>query len=316
MKSERRHDLETNELAVQVQDWLDRLKPYASQIALVLVGLLVVAYIASEWGGATSSTDQAAWDEYTLASYSTDPDLNSMKLLADNEEFASTPVPEWAYLAWSDRQVLRASQMYLVARDEAMKRLEQVQPIYENLAEGAGNTHVQDRAHFGLAQVYELQGKIDEARAKYAEVKGDLSALAESRAERLESPTVKETCDWLVKAELPKQAVPNALGSATGNRPAFEADIPAPMPNTPITDTRSLEEILTGETGASTDENRYGEGEDETETVVETEETVEDEAAPTEESADPPTDKAIEVEASETDAEKIENSPAKDAAGQ
>ena len=316
MKSERRHDLETNELAVRVQDWLDRLKPYASQIAMVIVGLLVVAYIASEWGSATSSTDQAAWDEYTLASYSTDPDLNSMKLLADNEEFASTPVPEWAYLAWSDRQVLRASQMYLTDRASAMTRLKQVQPIYENLAEGAGNSQVQDRAHFGLAQVYELQGKIDEARAEYADVKGDLSALAENRAERLESSAVKEACDWLATAELPKREVPNALGGAAGTRPAFEADVPAPMPNTPITDTRSLEEILTGETGASTDENRYGEGDDETETVVETEETVEDEASPAEESADTPAQKASETEASETEAKKIEDGPATDAAGQ
>jgi hypothetical protein len=302
MKSERRHDLETNELAVQVQDWLDRLKPYASQIAMVVVGLLLLAYIGSEWGSATSSTDQAAWDEYTLASYSTDPDLNSMKLLADNEEFASTPVPEWAYLAWSDRQVLRASQMYLTDRASAMTRLKQVQPIYEKLAEGAGNSQVQDRAHFGLAQVYELQGKIDEARAEYADVKGDLSALAESRAERLKSPTVKEACDWLATAELPKREVPSTPDATLDTRPAFEADVPAPMPNTPITDTRSLEEILTGETGASTDENRYGEGEGETETVIESEEAVNDDSVPAEEPSETSSKESTEAEKPATDA--------------
>ncbi|MDZ4657061.1 MAG: hypothetical protein SH868_05720 [Bythopirellula sp.] len=264
MKSERRHDLETNQLAVQVQDLLDRAKPYASQIALVIVGLIALAYIGSMWGSASSSTEQSAWDEFTLASYSTDPDLNSMKLLAENEEYTGTSVPEWAYLAWSDRQVLLASQSYLTDRTTTNKRLEQVLPLYQALDKDSDNSQIQDRARFGMAQVLEMQGKVEEARAAYARVKGDLSALADDRAEQLDSPEVKAACDWLATAELPKREVPSTSGAALGTRPNFDAEVPAPQPNkTPITDTRTLEEIIEGQTSpAATDKNRYGEAEE------------------------------------------------------
>lgn len=271
MKSERRHDLETNQLAVQVQDFLERAIPYASQIALVIVGLIALAYIGSMWGSATSSTEQSAWDEFTLASYSTDPDLNSMKLLAENDEYDGTSVPEWAYLAWSDRQVLLASQSYLTDRTTTNKRLEQVLPLYQALDEDSDNSQIQDRARFGLAQVLEMQGKVDEARTAYARVKGDLSALAADRAEQLESAEVKAACDWLATAELPKREVPSTSGAALGTRPSFDADVPAPMPTkTPITDTRTFEEILGGETNEATDENRYGEAEETEATATET----------------------------------------------
>ena len=260
MKSERRHDLETNQLALQVQDVLDRAKPYASQIALVVVGIIALAYIGSMWGSANSSTEQSAWDEFTLASYSTDPELNSMKILAENDEYAGTSVPEWAFVAWCDRQILLASQSYLTDRATTTKRLDQVLPIYQALDQDSDNSQIQDRARFGVAQVLEMQGKVDEARTAYARVKGDLSALAADRAEQLKSPEVQASCNWLATAELPKRETPSTSGAALGERPNFDADVPAPMPSkTPITDTRTLEEILGGDTGAATDEKRYDE---------------------------------------------------------
>lgn len=257
MKSERRHDLETNQLAVQLQDFLDRAKPYASQIALVIVGLAVLAFLGSMWGNANSAVEQTAWDEYNLASYSTDPELNSMKLLAENEEFSATPVPEWAYLAWADRQVLLASQSYLADRQTSMKRLEQVLPIFQGLADDSGNPQIVDRARFAIGQVLEMQGKVDDARKAYEKVKGDLSIFAETRAEQLDSSEVKTACDWLATADLPKREIPPTAGAAAGMRPNFEADVPSTKPiDTPITDTRTLEEIIGGESGIA-DEERY-----------------------------------------------------------
>jgi hypothetical protein len=259
MKSERRHDLETNELAVRVQDWIEQLKPYASQIALVIVGLLLLAFLVSAWGSTTSATDQAAWDEFTLATYSSDPEWNSMKMLANNEEFAGTPVPEWAYLAWSDRQLLIASTTYLVDRKATMDRLKEVQKIYENLATGASDSQIQDRARYGLAQTLELQGKLDEAIKEYKAVKGNLSVLAAQRVEKLNTEDAKEAWKWLTTAELP--ARPASGVAVPASRPVFDAEVPAIVPNTGLnSDAQSIEQILSGQNGA-TDENRYGEAE-------------------------------------------------------
>ncbi len=288
MKSERRHDLETNQLAVQVQDFIDRAKPYASQIALVVLGLVVLGYIASSWGSANSATENEAWTEFTLASYSGDPELNSMKLLAENEEFAGTPVPEWAYLAWSDRQLLLASQSYLTDRTTTNKRLEQVLPIYTEMAAGAGNAQLQDRARYGIAQVLEMQGKVKEAREAYGKVKGDLATIAAARAEQLDSADVDAACEWLATAELPKRETPSTGGAALGTKPDFDAEVPAATPNsTPTSDTRTLEEIIGGDIGAA-EVDRYEETE---------------EAAPT--TTQPPVD-----EVSEMIEEKVEEASA------
>lgn len=267
MKSERRHDLETNELAIRMQDWIDRLKPYASQIALVILGVIALVYVASAWGGASLAKEQEAWDEFTLASYSTDPELAGMKLLAENEDFANTPVPEWAYLAWANRQVLIASQTYLTDRAGTTKRLEGVQQVLEKLADGASNQQVRDRAQFGLAQTLEMLGKVEEAQKAYGRVKGDLGVLAEARVEELEDPSVVKACEWLATVELPKQEPASTSGAATGTKPSFEADLPAATPGTnPLSTTRSMEEILSDALGPASDENRYGEGDPNPET--------------------------------------------------
>lgn len=260
MKSERRHDLETNQLAIQVQDFLDRVKPYASQIALVIVGLLALAYIGSLWRNSSAKTEQDAWDAYTVASYSSDPELNSMKLLAENEEYSGTAVAEWAYLAWADRQLLLASQTYLTNRESTDQRLGSALEIYRNLAEDSTVTQVQDRARYGLAQVLEMQGEVEKAREAYSRVKGDLAASAKDRAKQLESNNVQEAVNWLATAELPKRPTPSTSGATTGARPSFDAETPATTPAVnPLDDTRTLEEILGGSPETSTESDRYGE---------------------------------------------------------
>lgn len=270
MKSERRHDLETNELAVRMQEWIDRLKPYSTQIGLVIVGLIVLAYIASALGGASVIKEQKAWDDFTLASYSTDPELASMKLLAENEEFASTSVPEWAYLAWANRQVQLASQTYLVDRAGTNKRLEAVQKILGNLVEGAGNQQVKERAQYGLAQTLEMLGKAEDAKKAYGRVKGDLAVLAKSRAEELDNLEVAKTCEWLATVELPKQEPASTAGILSGAKPNFEANVPAAAPGTnPLSTTRSMEQILNDALGPANDENRYGEDDPNPETPAE-----------------------------------------------
>jgi hypothetical protein len=197
-------------------------------------------------------------------------------------------------MAWSDRQLLLASQSYLTDRVTTTKRLEQILPIYKELAQGAENSQLQDRARYGLAQVLEMQGKVDEAREAYGRVKGDLSALAAARDEQLASAEVKAACDWLATAELPKRETPSTgVGSALDLKPDFSADVPAPMPSSsPVTDTRSLEEIIGGET-SPLGENRYeaAEGTDGKDTeATETDPVGAETETPTEETA--PADEA------------------------
>ncbi len=259
MKSERRHDLETNDLAVRMKDAIEGSKPYLLQIVggAAIVVLLFALWTA--WGSTSSATEQEAWDKFLLASYSSDPEMLDMKRLAENSDYSGTTVPEWAYLMWCDRQLLLASQTYLADRSATTSRLKKIQGIYESLATSATVAQIRDRAKYGLAQVYEMQDKLGDAESKYEQVTGDLTPLASNRAEQLKIEEVQESCKWLATAELPKRETPRSSTTKSGSRPSFEAEVPGSL-STPgdIQDTRSLEEILTGSVGSGGDEDRYG----------------------------------------------------------
>jgi hypothetical protein len=261
MKSERRHDLETNELAIRVKEWLETFKPHQGKLFGAAIVVAVAAFAWSTWSGASGSRQAEAWEAYTLAAYSADPDLLAMKQIADNEDYASTNVPEWAYLAWCDRQLFLAARNYLINRENATDRLKQIQGIYDTLSTQASDAQLRDRAHFGLAQVYEMQDKLDLAKEQYTLVTGDFAPIAQDRLAALEEDDAKDICKWLATAELPKRpkVTTDSEQSETGKRPSFEAEVPSTTPAAGRTDNRSLEEILLGGEKGSAESDRYEE---------------------------------------------------------
>ncbi|MEM8947601.1 MAG: hypothetical protein AAGD11_20690 [Planctomycetota bacterium] len=257
MKSEHRHELETNELSAGLAKSIERLKPVAGQI-LTGVGLLLALYAGlSIWNAQTAQTERDAWEAYALATDSADPEMKSLQLVAADEKYAGTRMSEWAYVGWADRQVLNAMRYYFADREKTKDLLRGVEGIYEQFSKDASDPQVLNRARFGLARVYELQNKLDEAKSQYLTVRGNLQSQASARAEQLGSDSIKDTYDWLATAELPKRDRTGGSG-ATGQRPEFNAATPAAKPSGDSITEKSLEDLL-GELESSTDENRYGE---------------------------------------------------------
>ena len=66
MKTERRHELETNQLADSLGHWADAIRPYANSI---LVGILALVVAAAVYRAQrrTAAETAAAWDEYFAA---------------------------------------------------------------------------------------------------------------------------------------------------------------------------------------------------------------------------------------------------------
>lgn len=266
MKNERRHDLETNELAVRLTGWIDWIKPHASTITGAVLVLLGVMAASSYWSTQSASNQQAAWNEFAIAYDTTDRELVSLRKVADKEEYSGTPMREWAYITWADRQLRLASEEYLINRESAIDRLRQVEGTYEDLSAGVFDVVVQNRARYGLARVYELQNKPEEARKQYLLVQGDLQSMASRRATQLESSTVEESVAWLATTDLPRRST-NLGDGASGVRPDFEAATPRATQGGDVSVTRSLEEILGSVGEDATGEDRYeGEPEDESET--------------------------------------------------
>ncbi len=260
MKSEHRHDLQTNYLSAGLARWIDKVKPFTGQIITGMVLLAILYAGLSFWDAQTAQQERAAWDAYAYATDTRDPELEKLQRIASNEEFAGTKMQEWAYVSWADRQVLNAMGSYLYEREKTQDRLRNVTGVYEGLASSASDPQVLNRARFGLGRVYELENKLDEARQQYLLVRGDLQPLASERAKQLESDKVREACSWLATAELPKRDLTGGQG-ATGTRPGFDATLPAAKASADAITAESLEELLGEPNSDSPEEDSTGEKE-------------------------------------------------------
>lgn len=281
MKSEHRHELQTNELSAGLARWVDKVKPFTGQIVTGLV-LLALAYAGlTAWDAQSAEKERAAWDAFALATDTSDPEMQSLQRVAGDEQYAGTKMQEWAYVGWADRQVLNAMGSYLFDREKTNDRLRNVSGIYEGMAKSATDPQVRNRARFGLARVYELQNKLDEAYEQYLLVQGDLQPHASERVKRLDSEEVREACSWLATAELPKLDLTGGQG-ATGARPGFDASLPIAEPSTDGISAESLEKLLgelSNDSPAEEATTTDSEGDSEGDSPVETEDSTETEAS-------------------------------------
>ena len=257
MNTERRHELGANTLAKGLETWGEKARPYTSVLLLAVAALLGVYIIASLWNSYQATRDRAAWDDYQLAVFQGDVEQRALQRLSVSEDHAGTEMQEWALVGWADRQLLRASQLYLTNREEANDRLTDIMGVYEEFADTASNPEIRNRARLGLGRVSEMKNDLKEARAQYARVEGALSEIAAGRIKELESKKVEETAAWLATTKLPKPPPPKGPGTP-GARPGFEAAAPstdAAQSTDPAAD--AMEDILGG-LGADEDATRYG----------------------------------------------------------
>ena len=305
MKTERRHDLETNDLARHAAVWIEKLKPHSSTIFGTIIVIFGLVIVISLWGGSTNLKQQAAWDKYAKALLADDPEFFELQKISTDESFAGTPMQEWAQITYADRQTGLATAGFFIDREGTQERLESVAGIYESLITTAKVEEILNRAHYGLGRVYELQNRLEEAREQYDQVAGAYKLLASNRSEELLKPEVQESYKWLAEAKMPKRS-----GSgATGAKPAFEA----PLPSGGF-DASSIEDIL----GLSGDDSKEEKAEEDTDAEDKTEqptfeldeifmeEGTEAEQPEGESAADTPADDATE---SETEAETESTEP-------
>ena len=268
MKTERRHDLETNELARRLTTWIEAIKPYSSYLIGGLGVILGLAIVNSVWSSNTATKDQAAWNAYAMAANAlsgnvSDIELVGLQRIASDDEYSGSVMREWAYAAWADRQVLLAATNYLFDREAVKDRLNRVIGIYQTLAEDAANQEIRNRSRLGLARIYEMQNKLDAALREYGLVQGDLATIASQRAEQLRSSPAEATYAWLAEAKLPP---PTAGGPGTpGSQPAFDTTVPQGSAETAGPEMRTLEDILNSLEEEPSDSDRYDQETDEQE---------------------------------------------------
>ena len=252
MKTERRHELQTNVLA----DWLGKkiegfqpyfkvIQPYFKSIVAVSLLLLAAIFAFMVLNGSQSSRQGASWAEFMSAFGQRDADL--LDRVADSNE--GTTAGLWAKQAMADIQLADGTSQLYMDRDAAAEALDDAAAAYKEVVDQAGkHPMLRRRAMFGLAQANEClsvltknKGKnqefLDIARKNYEQLAKDAAGtvLGRMAAKRFELVTdlagpLQSTDDgatdesnwylWLASQEMPPpslgQGMPGDFGTGGG----------------------------------------------------------------------------------------------------
>ena len=223
MKTERRHDLETNYLARKLAAGIECIKPYSSVTTVVVVGLIAVVggwfFLRSQATG----REAAAWNEYFLATVNASTDPAKLRETAQHHNGSS--VAYWANLALADSQLLAGTEALFSDKTLAKKSLNDALATYRKVVESSGAADpIRERARFGMARSFEAMGDIDKAREHYLTVRGTFASLSKARAEALDRPSSRRFYDWFANAQPPAPPM-TGLPGIPGQRPLF--DVPS-----------------------------------------------------------------------------------------
>jgi hypothetical protein len=241
MKSEERHQLQTNVLASELDKRIEQVKP---MIGWIVLAVLAVTGVVLVWGVVTSLHDQreaAAWNGFYLASGSGD----AAQLEPLIEEYPTSKASGWARQMVADNDLLKGTEALLVDKDEAMESLKKAVEGYESLLSETSDANIQARAQIGLAQAYESMGEVEKATQAWEQVASNTNSEAfakhaKSRIEWLASANSKTFYQWLANFKpepKPQLNLPSNLNSLPGTPDLKFPEIPftPPAATTPAT---------------------------------------------------------------------------------
>lgn len=167
MKTERRHELQKNELADALGHELDYIKPYAKTIVGVLIAVAAVATTIAFLSSQRAEKNATAWGDFFNVIADSDP--KEMASLAETHPGTSAAL--WAELAAGDMKLATGSRHMFDDRKEAEVNLDQAKRHFENVSKQAGKqVLLARRAKLGLAQTYEAMNEPEAAQPIYEEL--------------------------------------------------------------------------------------------------------------------------------------------------
>jgi hypothetical protein len=234
MKSEKRHELQKNELA----DWIgnhiegaaDYFWPIAGGVAVAFAAAVGIAWYMNN----RDSASAAAWDKYYQA-FSEREREPALKEVATDEP--DTLAALWAKQSFADLSRSKGAQLMFVERSEGEAKLKDAEEAYKEVLAKARDPFLLARAQFGMARTQESLCQPDKAREYYEQIvksekdAGNLSALgkaAEREAKRLAEKDQIELIAWFAK-QTPKKPAPTGHGFP--GMPAMNA--PTDLPERP-----------------------------------------------------------------------------------
>jgi len=225
MKSDRRHELQTNELADWLGDRMAVLQPHATAITtgVIVAAVLLVGgiwYFSGESRAASGN-----WSAYFAAFNNREPG-KALETVA--KERPGTTAALWALQAVGDMNLAQGAALLFSDRTEAQKLLQQAEAAYKQVDAGATDPVLKARARLGLGKVYESLCKPDEALKYYESVaesqKGTaLGKVAAAAVQRMKSDRDVALLAWFA-TQTPKKPAP--IPGVGGGGPSLPNDLP------------------------------------------------------------------------------------------
>ena len=154
MKTERRHELQTNELAIWLTSWLEAIKPYSKVLLGALVLLAAVWFAAAYVRSRGRESESRAWTALFQA-YTPSAASDVSEQMADvAKSYPGTPAGLWALQTAADVHLAEGSQQLFRDREQAKQDLQQAQETYDTIAQQATDPMLKQRAMFGAAQCW------------------------------------------------------------------------------------------------------------------------------------------------------------------
>jgi tetratricopeptide (TPR) repeat protein len=235
MRSERRHELEHNELADWMANAVSAVKPYANAIMGVVLALLIVGVAAVLWAQKVRSETAQSWQDFHGAMAKATSGGNFAELEDVVSQYPGTDAAYWAAVVAGDLHLATGCDELFSNKASANQELTKAVASYEDVLQST-NSALRERATFGLARARESRGELQKAEKHYQElVEGwpdsPYAKTAQSRLDDLKQPAVKEFYDRFAKFD-PKPALSNEPGTP-GERLPFDTTSP-PSPGEPL----------------------------------------------------------------------------------
>jgi len=261
MKTERRHELQENELAGWLAEKVQTVRPHLKTIGAIIALLAVAYFCFSVYASRTVATKEAAWAAYF------DAVGNLPRIAADFEEVAETypgsDAAGWALQTAGDLYLYEGIRALYTDRSTADSELENARKAYEGVLNTFSDEMLLQRASLGLGKCLESEGKIDDAKSRYQTLAdkwpdSQIAVIAKSRLDALEQSETQVWYQWFAEQE----PAPNPLSDPSmlqglPNLPD-EADLQMPEPGQllgPSGDTINPDTISPESTAPSADED-------------------------------------------------------------
>ena len=222
MKADRRHELQTNELASLLTQGLERYRSYLPTAGAAAIAVLIAVVAVGFWRSSRSSSVANAWQEYYMAANAADMNQVTDRLRELTAKYPDTEVYLWARLDLADAYCFEGKRKLDIDRENGAARLREAAAIYGEVAHSPrARPEMIRRSALAEAKCLELIGEREKAIETYKKVARDHAAAhpemaneAASRASDLEQSEAADFYKWLSEYKPASKAADASTGES------------------------------------------------------------------------------------------------------